>query len=744
MKKEENMLQKKIVISISAIVVVSFLGFLIGFFSDFKGKTSFALEIYSDNNIADIEVLLNGSQIATIDSTGYYKFENTYLPQEQLNFEFNKSGFNIKPSKKSYIVSSTHNKHQLSLKTYAKGKPKLKIKVQDWRNNNVANAMVKLNGEEIGNTNASGYLSYPLDNYPIGSQIEIDAQKGNMYPIKGDDPIHYMGEKNEYVRNIEIYQRPDNVLKFKITDGKDPLRNVKIYSNGRAVRRNFNGEVYKHYVHDINRKYTYVFNAPGYIKKRETFTPSEKVNEFGEIVLTPIHFSVRVSDATDLTDDMSNVKIYDSNGRKIGETNFDGIARELPAKSLKQKFKLGFERSPKFPRQYKYVTITTNGQTKHIEIEPKQYTRYLKLSWENGEGITNATVHMEGEGVNLREKPDNNGQVVFRDPGIEPDREYKVTITTAYRDTMIYDTPTKFQLDQKRPRTLQIIRRGNLTINITDEDGTIELFDTQGNLLKEGKNKVTYYTEFGRYKVRCIGTVKKERVIRFNENNKRFSFNTRSDCDVLTDKINKDPNYLKSSEGNREIEQLYINISEKQAMGIELSECEANMLGRYADIKYGEEDYFDAAKAYESLVQQVEGEKLEANNHLRIGRSYLLHVDNTIGLEEEKRIEFINKSIEHFKKADQYKHSSISSTEMRRFKSELSYYRAEAMTRQYKIIRQLDPSQARSHKQNALNAWEDFLFQFDKCNYSLQQEFASEKKTAEKRITAIEGDIIIR
>lgn len=742
------MLQKKLIISAVLIIAVSFAGFLIGFLYQPETKVKFSLQIYSENEMPGIEIALNNKQIAAIDSSGFFQYNIEVKTNEPLDFSFQKPGFIVIPNKKSYLANSAQPNNEVHLKTYFTGHPKLKINVKDWRGKIVSQANIIINKQTIKKkSDYNGNIEISLKDKPVGSVLEIDVNKGTMFVLKGNDPVNLVEQQENYIRNIVLYERPQNWLEFSITDGNNPVKGVSVYRDGKKTQVKFNGTFYTDWVHEINKVYQYKFTAPGYKTKSVRFSPSDKGKNHiqGDIVLEALRYSLRVIDKTGLEKRMNDISIFDRRGREIGQTDPNGIVTNLSFWHLNRSFNLMFERLPDFPRQTFKFTVRQNGETLIAKLKPKSFKRLVKLCWEKGQPIKNALVQMKGSGgLTLQERPNSKGIVTFEDPRIKPNRDYCFILKTEYGDKEIEDTPTEFQLKNNAPLKIKFERYGVLHISIEGESGKIEIRDLQGKLLHAGQDQLNQRLIFGKYKIKCIGKkITKEEIVDFYQKDKPFVCDLTDPCDLLAQKIDEKPDYLSTTKGKDELEDLYFIIDNKiNQKRVKLSGCEAKMLRRYADIKYNEKEYFTAEGAYQLIISFVKGEDKRAVNYQRLGRSKLYYALTNRNIEITKKRELVDQSLEAFENADIKIATSVRRDQKREFKTNLSFNRAEALTMKYELEKMSSSAgNLVIYKKEAENAWEEFLFQYNKCETALQSKLSKYKSIAEIRINELKYDI---
>ena len=234
---------KKLIISALIIIIISFIGFLIGFLYKTERMVHLQIKINSEGQVPGISVLLDGSEVGVTDSLGYLMFEHEKKENTTFMLTFRKPGFKILPETKRIIAKSNIPELNYTLKVYPKVPPKLTIETKDWRGRPVPGAEILINNIPMSvKTDKRGLLRISLKDLPVGSLISLNARKNKMTVREGNEDIIIDGKKTDYHRTIILFQAPENWFEFYITDGQKPIKGVKIIRDGRIRHPQFNGK----------------------------------------------------------------------------------------------------------------------------------------------------------------------------------------------------------------------------------------------------------------------------------------------------------------------------------------------------------------------------------------------------------------------------------------------------------------------------------------------------------------------
>ena len=739
--------QKKLIISAIIIVAISFIGFLIGFLYKGEQVAHLRIQINAQGNVPGISVKLNDAEIGITDSTGTLTFEREFKENATFTLSFEKEGFNILPSSKKVIARSDAPDLNYTLKAYPSIPPELVIETRDWRGRIVPDAEILLNGKPLPKkTNRKGLILITLNDLPVGTLITLDARKDKMSVREGNEDVLIDGLTSRFQRKIVLFQAPENWFEFHITDGNNPIRGVKIIRDGKVRNARFNGKFYKDWVYDLNQQYAFTFRKTGYMELKRKFEPNKKGKNAYDIILEPLRFSVRVKDKTGLSKDMDNVIIYDRRNRELARTDADGLATNIPFPALNRNFTLKFVKEPDFPSQKITLKITRNNATQTVYIEPKSHERYIKLTWENGEPIKDAVVlyrGMEPGFETLRGRPNKNGLVVLKGYQLRPNREYMVTLKTAYGTIEEPDAPTEYMLANKIKLELTFKREGQLTIRLINGGGRITLKNSLGKVVAEGQDEISKQLLYGEYTITAQNsTLTKKEHISFYQASETFTINMTDPCELLSQKVESNPEFLATSAGQDKMDNLLDIIDEKENSGTALSSCEENMLMRYADMQFKNKEYFDAIEAYKMILKGVKGAKRKAINFQRLGQANLYEAmtNNSLGLADKQ--DRVMAALQLFEEARLKVPTSVNQKERRKFNTILAYNVAMASNYNYEInkMNYASDSELNRFRKMALDAWDDFKFQYSRCNNKLQQELANLKTDADRQIEELNNE----
>ena len=183
-------------------------------------------------------------------------------------------------------------------------------------------------------------------------------------------------------------------------------------------------------------------------------------------------------------------------------------------------------------------------------------------------------------------------------------------------------------------------------------------------------------------------------------------------------------------------------IDEKENSDTALSSCEENMLMRYADMQFKNKEYFDAIEAYKMILKGVKSAKRKAINFQRLGQANLYEAmtNNSLGLADKQ--DRVMAALQLFEEARLKVPTSVNQKERRKFNTILAYNVAMASNYNYEInkMNYASDSELNRFRKMALDAWDDFKFQYSRCNNKLQQELANLKTDADRQIEELNNE----